>query len=222
MNSQNTPQQADEKRKLSEAKIQADCFLWFNNSFPHLRGLLYHVPNGEKRDPVTANKLKAMGVVAGIPDIVFHYRARTYFFEFKKPETGKASKAQKKVHEALDKQRFIVWLVDSIEAFQYLIKSIIEDESQQFTHGLKKEDYYYKHKIFDFLYNLGDGELVEVSEICEEESRPKFINFISEFIVEGFAKLEGFEILFTPDYRAFYKRGKNSTKEIIYNGTKVA
>lgn len=208
-------------RKESEAKIQADCFQWFNNSFPHLRGLLYHVPNGELRDPVTANKLKAMGVVAGIPDIVFHFRAKSYFFEFKKPETGKASKSQKKVHEALDKQRFIVWLVDNIEAFKYLVEAIISDTRSQFTLGLTKADYYYRHKIFDYIYSLSDGELVEIAEIVEEENKEKFINYVSDFIVEGFGKLEGFEVLFTPDYKAFYKKGLKSNKEIVYNGQNI-
>ena len=194
-----------DERKASEAKIQADSFQWFNNSFPHLRGLLYHVPNGELRDPITANKLKAMGVVAGVPDIVFHFRARTYFFEFKKPETGKASKAQLKIHSALDSQGFIVWIVDTLEAFKYLIESIISDTSSQFTHGLKKDDYFYRHKVYDYLYSLEAGERQEVGELCEVENRQKFINFVSEFIVEGFARLAKFEILFSDDYSSFVK-----------------
>jgi len=209
----------DQSKKVpTEAKIQADCFTWFNNTYPHLRGLLYHVPNGEKRDPITANKLKAMGVVAGIPDIVFHYRARTYFFEFKANEKEKPSKAQVRIHKALDEQRFTVWLVHNFETFEYLIDCILNDTSQQYTHGLTKEDYYYKHKIFDYLYSLPDAQVVKVLDVCEEETKPRFINHISTFIVEGFDKLAGFELLFTPDYKAFYKKVKGSTKEPMYNG----
>lgn len=33
--------------------------------------VFFHVPNGEKRDPRTAAKIKAMGGLAGVPDFVF-------------------------------------------------------------------------------------------------------------------------------------------------------
>lgn len=204
--------------KETEGKLQADCFQWFNNTFPHLRGLLYHVPNGEKRDPVTANLLKAKGVVAGVPDLEFHYRAKTYFFEAKRPDgEGVLSDAQKAIHKQLDIQRFIVWVFNDLETFQYLINCIIKDNSAQFTFGLTKEDYYYKHKIFDYIYSLGDCEVVKISDVCEEETKGKFINFVTEFIVEGYAGLNGFELLFTPDYKAFYKK-LNGTKNIVNYG----
>jgi hypothetical protein len=35
--------------------------------------LFWHVPNGEHRDPRTAAKLKAMGVMPGISDLQFHW-----------------------------------------------------------------------------------------------------------------------------------------------------
>lgn len=191
----------------TEDKLQADCFQWFHNTYKHLRGLLYHVPNGEKRDPITANLLKAKGVVAGIPDLVFHYRARTYFIELKRPDgKGVLSAAQKNIHKVLDQQRFIVWVVDDFRAFQQLIENIINDTSQQFTHGITKADYYYKHKVFDYIYSLSYDQVVKVEEITEEDTRGKFMNFVSEFMVEGYDKLEEFEVLFTPDYTGFYKK----------------
>ena len=206
-----------DKQKESEDKLQADCFQWFHNTYPHLRGLLYHVPNGEKRDPVTANLLKAKGVVAGVPDLEFHFRARTYFFELKRPDGGGVvSAAQKKIHAQLDAQRFIVWVLNDFDSFKHLIESIINDTSQQFTNGVTKPDYYYKHKIFNYLYSLSDCEVVKIEDITEEETRPKFMNFVSEFMVEGFDELDNFEILFTPDYKGFYKRVNGSDKEITY------
>jgi hypothetical protein len=201
----------------SENKIQSDCFQWFHNSFKHLRGLLFHVPNGEYRDMATANRLKAMGVVPGIPDLIFNYRGRTYFIEMKKPG-GKPSKEQIKIHDILDQHRFTVWIVDSLEGFKKLINIIIGDTSEQFTQGLKMDDYFYRHKVYNYLYTLTDGELIEVAEVCNEETEQKFINFVSEFITEGFPQLEGFNILFTPDYKAFYRKDKGSEKEIIYKG----
>jgi len=205
------------QQNITEGKLQADCYQWFHNNFKHLRGLLYHVPNGEKRDLVTANLLKAKGVVAGIPDLVFHFRARTYFFELKKPDgTGKLSPVQKKVIKQLDTHRFMVWIIEDLDSFKYLIESIIGDISLQYTHGLTKSDYYYKHKIFDYIYNLGDCQVIKISDVCDEENIGKFTNFVSEFMVEGFGKLDGFELLFTPDYKAFYKKLEGTTKEVIY------
>lgn len=206
-------QNNDDNLNHTEGKLQADCFQWFHNSFKHLRGLLYHVPNGEKRDPITANLLKAKGVVAGIPDLVFHFRARTYFFELKRPDgKGRLSEDQKKIHKQLDTQRFIVWLIEDLESFKYLVQNIINDTSDQFTHGLTKADYYYKHKIFDYIYSLGDCQLVKIEDVCEEDNQGKFVQYITEFMVEGYAKLEGFELLFTPDYKAFYKKLEGTNK----------
>lgn len=210
---------AKEKKEIkrTERKFQSTCYQWFYNTYPHLRGLMYHVPNGEKRDPITANLLKGAGVVAGIPDLVFHYRAKTYFFELKN-ENGKGvlSDEQIKIHKQLDTQRFMIWVVDDFDAFKYLVDCIITDTSEQFTFGLTKEDYFYKHRIFDYLYSIADGELVYISDICERENRNRFVAYISDFIVEGFDKLDNFEILFTPDYKAFYKKKKGSDKKINY------
>lgn len=56
----------------SNESIEQIClFRWATYSsgaMPELK-LLYHVPNGGKRDIATAKKLKAEGVKAGVPDI---------------------------------------------------------------------------------------------------------------------------------------------------------
>lgn len=205
----------------SEAKIQADCYQWFHNSYPHLRGLLYHVPNGEKRSIQTAQKLKAMGVVPGVPDVPFHYKGNSYFFEFKKPKSGKASKEQEKIHKLLADHNFIVWLPESLKEFQYLIKGIIEYKDPVFTKGVTKEDFYYKYKIFDYLYKLGDAELVLISDICEEDTQDRFINIVSEFMNENYDLLDKFDLLFTPDFKAIYKKVYGSDQEIIYKGSSI-
>jgi hypothetical protein len=53
-----------------------------------LRGFCYWaVPNGEKRNIITAKKLKAEGVKAGVPDITLIYDGLYYGIEIKKPKT---------------------------------------------------------------------------------------------------------------------------------------
>ncbi|MCK4500622.1 hypothetical protein KAU11_08990 [Candidatus Babeliales bacterium] len=213
--------EVEKKLKESEDKLQADCFTWFHNTYPHLRGLLWHCPNelSGHVNIVTANKMKAMGLVAGVPDLEFHYNLRTTFIELKNQQgTGRLSKVQKVIHEVLSGQRFVVYVLNSLEQFMFLIKDILADNSAQFTFGVTKVDFYYKHKIFDYLYSLSDCEVVLVENITEEDTRSKFVNFVSEFMVEGYDKLDGFELLFTPDYKGFYKRVNGSDKKIEYNG----
>ncbi len=202
-----------EVKKESEARIQSKAYLWFNNTYPQFRGLLFHVPNGEKRDPITANKLKAMGVVAGIPDMIFLYRKRAYFFEFKADIRDKPSKAQVKIHKALDLQRFQIWVVWDAATFAYLIDCIIADTSEDQTLGLTFEEYDYKDKVFRYIYSQPVGVLVSLDDICTPETKQKFVHYLSEFIIEGFDTLAGFELLFTRDFKHFYKTNDSVDSE---------
>ena len=53
------------------------------------------MPMGEKRDPITAMRLKRMGVVAGYPDIVlFGPQCRVVWLELKRPGGGRLSEVQ--------------------------------------------------------------------------------------------------------------------------------
>lgn len=54
-----------------EGGVQEALFSWCDiqrGKYPELR-LLYHVPNGGKRDARTAQALKRQGVKAGVPDL---------------------------------------------------------------------------------------------------------------------------------------------------------
>lgn len=53
-----------------EHQIQCACVQWFRYQHPGLRHNLFAVPNGGRRDKVTAAKLKAEGVLAGVADLI--------------------------------------------------------------------------------------------------------------------------------------------------------
>lgn len=56
---------------VNESVEQINLFRWAayaSGGMPEL-GLLYHIPNGGKRDITTAKRLKAEGVKAGVPDL---------------------------------------------------------------------------------------------------------------------------------------------------------
>lgn len=61
-----------------EHRIQCACVRWFSFQYPELKGRLFAVPNGGRRDATTAAKLKAEGVVAGVSDLILLKSNRDY------------------------------------------------------------------------------------------------------------------------------------------------
>lgn len=66
------------KIKNTEAREQSLVVIWSHRKavrdlMPELKWL-HHSPNGEKRDAITGNKLKAMGVKKGWPDLILPVR----------------------------------------------------------------------------------------------------------------------------------------------------
>lgn len=53
-----------------EHQLQKSCVKWFNLKYPYLKGRLFAVPNGGRRDKVTGSKLKEEGVIAGVSDLI--------------------------------------------------------------------------------------------------------------------------------------------------------
>lgn len=79
-----------------EHRIQRACVRWFNLKHRKLKGRLFAVPNGGKRDARTAAKLKEEGVVAGVADLILLVPNRFYgalLIEMKTAK-GKQSKSQ--------------------------------------------------------------------------------------------------------------------------------
>ena len=109
----------------SEDKIQHDCFTWFHNSYPQYRGLLFAIPNGGFRNAREANKLKATGVVPGIPDLQLIWGKMPYFFEVK-TANGRISPKQKEIHQQFEKHDLKVFIIRSLDQFKELITEIIK------------------------------------------------------------------------------------------------
>jgi hypothetical protein len=81
---------------MSESLHQRALFRWAElqtGTYPELR-MLYASANGGKRHRITAGRMKAEGVRAGVPDICLPVRTRLYgalYIELKRPkEDGKA------------------------------------------------------------------------------------------------------------------------------------
>lgn len=66
--------------KSSETEEQKIVIRWarvMQSTWPALENL-YHVPNEAKRTKTTASVLKAMGLSAGVPDLILDYPAGAY------------------------------------------------------------------------------------------------------------------------------------------------
>ncbi len=73
---------------------------------------VFAIPNGGARNVVTATRLRAEGVMAGVPDLfVVDYGG---FFLEVKTATGKLSKEQVEVGEVLAARNFLTFTVRSV------------------------------------------------------------------------------------------------------------
>lgn len=107
----------------SEHRLQYECYCWFHNKYPDLRGTLcYNLSNS--RNAIEGNKNKALGLQPGRADMVFYYAGIAYMIELKTPE-GKQSSEQKTWQEIMHTQGFPYRIVRSVEEFQDLINSLI-------------------------------------------------------------------------------------------------
>lgn len=85
-------------RDNAEERLQV-AIVQFLQLMAHKDVIWYHVPNGEKRSKRTAGRLKAMGVVPGVPDLAFVLPdGRAAYMELKAPK-GRMEPAQRDFRE---------------------------------------------------------------------------------------------------------------------------
>ena len=71
---------------------------WFRQTWPGIR--IFAIPNGGARSPATAGRLKAEGVVPGIPDLFVP--AKGLWIEMKRVKGGALSPEQKAMIQYLE------------------------------------------------------------------------------------------------------------------------
>ena len=81
----------------SEHDEQKGLINWFREKFPGI--LIFAIPNGEKRSISVAKRLKAEGVVRGVPDL--YVPAWNLWIEMKRQKGGRVSAEQRDWHDYL-------------------------------------------------------------------------------------------------------------------------
>lgn len=101
---------------MSEIAIQAEVFQYIWNHYEETRGFMFHVPNGGKRTKIEASQLKASGVVAGIPDLLYIsiHTLKLYPVEMKKPG-GVLSPEQVKIIAKWRAKGITVMVYDNVQ-----------------------------------------------------------------------------------------------------------
>tara|TARA_R110002050_G_scaffold73422_1_gene157978 strand:- start:327 stop:674 length:348 start_codon:yes stop_codon:yes gene_type:complete len=82
----------------SEHSEQVGFINWFRSQYPEI--LIFAIPNGEKRAISVAKRLKAEGVVRGVPDLFIP--AWNLWIEMKRVSGGRLSTDQKQMISYLE------------------------------------------------------------------------------------------------------------------------
>lgn len=128
--------------KRSEDTEQMGVIDWANwntNRFPELR-LLFHVPNGGKRDVKEAARFKAMGVKAGVPDLCLPVARGGYaglYIEMKYGK-NKPTDNQKQWIADLTKQGYKVAVCWSGEKATQILETYLQQSKTILTDPLNK------------------------------------------------------------------------------------
>lgn len=103
-----------------EHDLQVACVRWFRLQYSKWAFLLFAIPNGGKRNAITAAKLKAEGVVAGVPDLFLAIPCGGYsglFIEMKNGKKGRLSESQESMIKELRAVGYRVEICRDFECF---------------------------------------------------------------------------------------------------------
>lgn len=110
-----------------EHKLQVGCVNWFRYEFPDL--LIFAIPNGSKRNLITAQMLKAEGVTAGIPDLMIPIARNGFnglFIEMKNGKAGRVTEAQQQMMEKLTFFGYKTEVAHSFEEFHHIVTNYLK------------------------------------------------------------------------------------------------
>ncbi len=108
---------------MTEEQIQTACVLWFDHDYPEHRQMLFHVDNNSW-NMVIGSKKKALGVQAGVSDLILVAHRRVYFLECKTP-IGTQKDKQISFEEKVLKRGHVYIIFRSLEEFKSIIWRII-------------------------------------------------------------------------------------------------
>lgn len=125
--SKTTPKRGG-KSSHSEHDLQTACVNWFRMQYREYAHLLIAIPNGGQRDVRVARKLKAEGVVAGVPDLflaVARGQSHGLWIEMKNGSAGRVSDAQQQQLLLLSDMGYEVAVCRTFEEFREKVQGYL-------------------------------------------------------------------------------------------------
>ena len=124
-----TPERPSRRvRRQRESCLQAQCYAWCWNEHPETRRLLFHVENERSNgDKVDGARRKAMGLVAGVSDLILLIPRGPYhglMIEMK-TEDGYQREEQKTWQALVEAQGYKYVICRSLTDFQQVINSYL-------------------------------------------------------------------------------------------------
>lgn len=109
----------------TEKRIMQDCFVWFNNTYPHLRGLYFRIKN-EGTNKISGAIDKATGVIPGVSDacLLPPHMGNAVFIEYK-TENGRVSKSQQEWAKRAVIAGYNYHVVTNLDEFKDVCKTYI-------------------------------------------------------------------------------------------------
>lgn len=108
----------------SEHDLQVSCVNWFRLQYPH--EIIYAIANGGDRNIITATRLKAEGVVSGIPDLHIPCMRKGFgglYIEMKNGRKGRVSDSQKEIMNHLAERGYKCYICRTFEEFVEAVNS---------------------------------------------------------------------------------------------------
>ena len=108
----------------NEGRIHQDCYVWFHNRFPDLRGLLCYNLNNS-RNVIDGARNRSKGVQAGRADFTLYYQREAVMIEMK-DGSGRQSAEQMAWQKVVESHGFQYSLCRTLEEFKEVVLGIIK------------------------------------------------------------------------------------------------
>ena len=108
--------------KTTEHELQVNCVNYYRLCYP--KGLIFAIPNGGQRNVIVATKLKAEGVLSGVPDLCIPISKKGYnglYIELKNGKAGKVSDNQKTIIGKLQNEGYLCEVCRSFDEFKNVV-----------------------------------------------------------------------------------------------------
>jgi hypothetical protein len=105
----------------TEARIQSECVQWLWNERPEMRGRLFEI-NNNPLNKIDGARRKAMGMIAGVSDLILLREGKTPICIEMKDATGRQSQAQKEWQKVAESTGATYAIVRNLDEFKDIIK----------------------------------------------------------------------------------------------------